>query len=133
VGYTSYFFVTTLLFLPWLAQAAPKLAAACSVMGGCSFGNGPPAFFIFFLVAGILLALGGILLGIAIMSAGILPRWSGLLLLLGLVLTPVSFFPLNQIISFIVDTLVFVLPALGFLLPALALVWIGYALYQRAV
>lgn len=130
--YTSYFFITTLLFLPWLAQVAPKQAAACSMMGGCSIGNGLSAFFIFFLVAGILFALGGILLGIAIMRAGILPRRSGLLLLLGLILTPISFFPPNGIISAIVDILVFVLPILVFLLPALAFGWIGYSLMSTA-
>lgn len=126
--YISYFFATSLLFLPWLAQVAPKLAAACSVMRGCSFGNGSPAFSIFFLVAGILFVLGGILLGIAIIRDENLPRWSGPLLLLGLVLAPVLFFPQNEIISFTVDTLVYVVPVLVFLLFALALGSIGYTL-----
>src|SRR5215472_15526344 len=56
--HASYFFVTSLLSLP---QAAPKQAGACSVIGGCSLGNVTPAFFIFFPLAGILFALGGIL------------------------------------------------------------------------
>jgi hypothetical protein len=104
------FSVVTLIVLPWLAQAAPKLAA----------GSGPPAIFIFFLVAGILFALGGILLGIAIMRAGILPRWAGLLLIIGSVLNLVDF-PLNGIIGSIVGTI-------AFILFALALGWMGYAL-----
>jgi hypothetical protein len=137
--YTSYFFVTSLLFLPWIAQVAPNVAAACSVMRGCSFANGPQAFSIFFIVAGILFALGGILLGIAIMSGSILPHGSGLLLLLGLILAPVLFIPLNEIISFlnniisfIVDKLVSGLPYLVFALLALALGWIGYTLVKRS-
>ncbi len=104
------FSVVTLIILPWLAQAAPKLAA----------GSGPPAIFVFFLVAGILFALGGILLGIAIMRAGILPRWAGLLLIIGSVLNLVDF-PLNGIIGSIVGTI-------AFILFALALGWMGYAL-----
>lgn len=104
------FSVVSLLVLPWLAQAAPKLAA----------GNGPPASFLFFLVAGVLFALGGILLGIAVMRAGILPRWAGLILLIGAVLNLVTF-PLNGIISSIVSGVAFVLFAGG-------LGWMGYTL-----
>lgn len=104
------FSLVTLLVLPWLAQAAPKLAA----------GNGPPALFVFFLVAGILFALGGILLGIAIMRAGIFPRWAGLLLIIGSVLNLVDF-PLNGVIGSIVGTI-------AFILFALALGWMGYVL-----
>ena len=104
------FSVVTLLVLPWLAQVAPTLAA----------GSGPPAFFVFFLVAGILFALGGILLGIAVMRAGMLPRWAGLLLLIGAILNLVTF-PLNGIMSTIVGDIAFVLFAGG-------LGWMGYAL-----
>lgn len=104
------FSVVTLLILPWLAQVAPKLAAS----------NGPSSFFVFFLVAGILFALGGILLGIAVMRAGILPRWAGLLLLIGAVFNLVTF-PLNGILSSIISTVAFVLFAGG-------LGWMGYAL-----
>jgi|SRR5713226_2453534 len=104
------FSVVTLLVFPWLAQVAPKLAA----------GSGPPAIFVFFLVAGILFALGGILLGIAVMPAGILPGFAGLLLLIGAVLTLVTI-PLNGIISTIVSDVAFVLFAVG-------LGWMGYVL-----
>jgi hypothetical protein len=107
----SFFFVYTLLILPWLAQVAPKLA-----------GSFPPALFLFTLVAGILFALGGILLGSAIMRAGVLPPLSGLLLLSGASLTLLTLIPVyGRIISLIVGTLVFVLFAV-------ALGLIGYAL-----
>ncbi|MDQ2713629.1 MAG: hypothetical protein M3Z08_01830 [Chloroflexota bacterium] len=102
--------VTGLLFQPWLAQVAPQLAA----------GNGPPAFFVIFLVAGVLFALGGILLGIAVMRAGILPRWAGLLLLIGAVLNVVDV-PLSDTLGAIVASVAFVLFAAG-------LGWMGYAL-----
>lgn len=99
-----------LLVLPWLAQVAPKLAA----------GNGPGELFVAYLVAGISFALGGILLGIAIMRAKIWSRWTGLLLLLGAVIN-LADFPLNGPISSIVNIVSFVLFA-G------ALGWIGYSL-----
>jgi len=102
--------VTALLILPWLAQVAPKLAA----------GNGPPAFFVYFLVASLLFAVGGVLLGIATMRAGVLPRWAGLLVIFGAVLNLVGF-PLSGAISSIVGVVAFVLFGLGF-------AWIGYVL-----
>ena len=107
----SFFFVYTLLILPWLSQVAPKLA-----------GSFPPALFLFTLVAGILFALGGILLGSAIMRAGVLPPLSGLLLLVGASLAILTLIPVyGRMISLIVGTLVFVLFAV-------ALGLIGYAL-----
>src|SRR6266852_9854555 len=105
------FYVVTLIVLPWLAQVAPKLAA----------GNGPPAIFVYFLVASLLFAVGGVLLGIATMRAGVLPRWAGLLIIIGVVLNLVDF-PLNGIIGGIVGLVAFVLFALG-------LGWIGYVLW----
>jgi hypothetical protein len=101
---------TTFLVLPWLAVNAPKLAA----------GNGPPAIFVYVLVASLLFAVGGVLLGIATMRAGVLPRWAGLLIIVGAVLNLVAF-PLSGAIGSIVGTLAFVLFALGF-------AWVGYAL-----
>ncbi len=95
-----------MIIQPYLAQAAPKLLA----------GDGPPGIFVFFLIAGTLFALGGILLGIAVMRAGILPRWAGLLLLIGAVLNLASIF-----LGGIVGTVAFVLFAVAF-------GWIGYAL-----
>lgn len=104
-------FLILLLVLPWLAQVAPKLAGS---------NNGPPSLFIAFLVGTILLTLGGILLGIATMRARILPRWAGLMLIIGAVLNIVDF-PLNGAIGSIVGIV-------SFVLFALALGWMGYTL-----
>ncbi len=101
----------TFLVLPWLAVNAPQLAA----------GNGPPAIFVYVLVASLLFAVGGVLLGIATMRAEVLPRWAGLLILVGAVLNLVDF-PLSGIIGGIVGLVAFVLFALG-------LGWIGYVLW----
>ena len=104
------FGVIAVTVLPWIAQAAPKLAAT----------NGPPSLFVYFLVASLLLAVGGVLLGIVTMRAGVLPRWAGLLLIIGAVLNLVDF-PLSGAISSIVGTVAFVVFMLG-------LAWLGYAL-----
>jgi hypothetical protein len=104
-------FAMFVLILPWLAQVAPKLAGS---------NNGPPSLFIAFLVASVLLTLGGILLGIATMRAKILPRWAGLLLIIGAILNIVDF-PLNGALGSIIGTVSFVLFALAF-------GWMGYTL-----
>jgi hypothetical protein len=104
--------VVNFLVLPYLAQVAPKLIAG---------GNGPPALFVYFLVASLLFGVGGVLLGIATMRARVLPQWSGLLIIVGAVLTLVDF-PLTGIISSIVSIVSFVVFALG-------IGWIGYALW----
>ena len=104
------FSVVSFLILPWLAVNAPNLAA----------GNGPPASFAYFLVAGVLLAVGGVLLGIATMRARVFPMWAGLLIIVGSVLNLVDF-PLNGAISSIVSVVSTVLFALG-------LGWLGYML-----
>src|SRR5450759_1006683 len=73
VGFILFFFsglmqgvgggVINLFFLPWLLQNAPRLAAA-----------GPPTIGIFFILAGLLSAVGAVLLGIATIRAGIFSR-----------------------------------------------------------
>lgn len=107
--FTSLNFISALV-LPWLAQAAPKLAAS----------NGPPSLFVAYLAAGISFALGGILLGISIARTKIWSRWAGIMLLAGAVLNLVGF-PLNGLISGIVS-------AVSFLLFGGALAWIGFNL-----
>ena len=104
------FSVIGLVIFPWLAQAAPNLVA----------GNGPPAIFVFFLVASILFGVGGLLLCIAVMRGGVLPRSAGLLLLIGAVLNAAAF-PLNGLLSTVVSTVAFVIFAAG-------LGWMGYAM-----
>ncbi len=75
----------------------------------------------YLLVASLLFAVGRVLLGIATMRAGVLPRWAGLLILVGAVLNLVNF-PLSGVIGGIVLLVAFVLFALG-------LGWIGYVLW----
>ena len=94
-----------------LTQLAPKVAAS----------DGPPvSAMITYMLASALFALGGILLGIAILRTRIWPRWTGLFLLLGAVLNLGSF-PLSGIIGSIVSTV-------DNVLFVAALVWIGYDL-----
>jgi hypothetical protein len=107
--FTSYD-VTALLVSPWLAQDAPLLAR-----------NGPPSLSVFFLLAGILLTLGGILLGIGTMRARVLPRRAGLLLIIGVLLNVVDA-PLS-------GTLGSVVGIVSFVFFALAVGWMGYALW----
>ncbi len=75
----------------------------------------------YLLVASLLFAVGGVLLGIATMRAGVLPRWAGLLILVGAVLKLVNC-PLSGVIGGIVLLVACVLFALG-------LGWIGYVLW----
>lgn len=109
------FTVVSFLILPWLAVIAPQSAAQLTS------ANGPPAFFVYFLVASLLNAVGGVLLGIATMRARVLPQWAGLLIIVSAVLLLVAF-PLTGIISSIVSIVASVLFALG-------LGRIGYALW----
>jgi len=108
------FDVTALLVSPWLAQDAPKLA---KLLGG----NGLASLFVFFLIAGILFSLGGILLGIATMRARVLPRWAGLLLIIGVLLNIVDA-PLSGTPGSVVGIV-------SFVFFALAVGWMGYALW----
>jgi hypothetical protein len=97
--------------LTQLTQVAPKVAAS----------DGPSASaMVTGLLASVLFTLGGILLGIAILRTRVWPRWTGLFLLLGVVLNLGSF-PLPGIMSGIIGTVASVLTyaAVG---------WIGYNL-----
>jgi hypothetical protein len=104
--------VVNLLVFPWLAQVAPTLAA-----------GGPPAYLIFLLVASALFALGGILLGIATLRAGILPRFVVVILIIGVVLNFVDI-PLTGILASVVSIVAFVFFASPF-------GWIGYVLMSE--
>jgi hypothetical protein len=106
------FSVMSLVIFPSLAQAAPSFFAANAPP--------PPAMLAFFLIASILFGVGGLLLGIAVMRGGVLPRTAGLLVLVGAVLNAAAF-PLNGLLSTIVSTVAFVVFAAG-------IGWIGYVM-----
>ena len=78
----------------------------------------PPAFMAVFAATFITFALGFVLLGIATLRGPVLPRWSGLLLLIG---APLFAFPVPPA-PVIVNTVGAVLFGLGY-------VWLGYALW----
>ncbi len=90
------------LILPFIAAHTPLLAK-----------TEPPALGIFYQLGGLLGVVGGILLGIATIRAAILPRWAGVVLMVGVV------------IQFVGDFLRSPLANLGFLLVMIALAWLG--------
>jgi hypothetical protein len=71
-------------------------------------------------VANSLLGVGGVLLGIATMRAGVFPRWAGLLIIVSAV------FALGSFVSFSLGSLSLTSVAVGFV--ALGLGWMGYTL-----
>jgi hypothetical protein len=73
----SFFAVLDLTIFPWLDFRAPLLSA--------QFFTANPAVHVYLVVVSVLFGLGGVLLGIATMRAGVFPRWAGLLLIVGLV------------------------------------------------
>lgn len=66
--------------------------------------------------------LGYILFGLATMRAGVLPRWSGLLLVIG-----VTLFIISEMVP-LENTLAHMLVTIGDILFGLGLVWMGYTL-----
>jgi hypothetical protein len=58
-------FVQT-LFFPWLASLP---------LSEAQFGEGPPAFALFFPIANVVVTLGGLLFGVATIRARVFPRW----------------------------------------------------------
>ena len=69
--------------------------------------------------------LGYILFGVATMRAGVLPRWSGLFLIIGSALFMISeAVPLDDSLSHLIVTIGDVIFGTGF-------VWMGYALWSE--
>lgn len=68
--------------------------------------------------------LGFILFGVATMRAGVLPRWSGLLLIIGVAISMLEGSPIDETILHAVLTF-------GRILFGLALAWMGYALWSQ--
>lgn len=77
---TSLFFLMALATEPIFAFVFPYLAVKDP-----SLVSGPPPapLFIFFTIDGLMLLIGGVLLGIAILRSATSPRWSGLALIIG--------------------------------------------------
>ena len=82
----------------------------------------PPAFAL--PLFGLTFGLGFILFGVATMRAGVLPRWAGLLLLIGIVLSMAEGSPVDR-------TLLHVIVTTGHVVLGLSLVWMGYALWSE--
>ena len=105
------------LLLPYLVQHAPDTVK----------GNGPPAFFPFFIVGTVFQVVGLLLLAVPIVRGFVAERWVGYVLLAAAVLGVVGFFlgggsgPTNPLIALI--------GSLGTLLLFVALGWLGYLLW----
>jgi hypothetical protein len=83
----------------------------------------PPAFAVPVLVVGFIL--GYILFGVATMRAGVFPRWSGPLLVLGVSLFMISEMPLFDL------TLSHLIATFGDVIFGIGLAWMGYALWSE--
>ena len=103
---TGFYVVDDLILSPWLDALAPHVYAQWFVN---------PAVGVSIHVANSLLGVGGVLLGIATMRAGVLPRWAGLLLIAAAVV---------DLGSFVIGSLI----SVAAVLVVLGLGWMGYAL-----
>jgi hypothetical protein len=82
-----------------------------------------PAFIVAMLVLGYIL--GYILFGVASMRAGVLPRWAGLMLIIGS-----SFFLISET-GLVGGTLSHVIVTVGDVMFGLGLAWMGYTLWSE--
>lgn len=103
--------------LPLVAAEAPTILVQAS----------PPPYAVPLLALGF--GLGYVLFGIATMRAGVLPRWSGLLLSIGIFLF--MFAEVSREASLLSGMLPRVIGASGQVVMALSLVWMGYALWSE--
>lgn len=106
--------VVSATLIPLIAAEAPAIFEQAIAL---------PAFLLPVFVLGF--GLGYILLGMATMRAGVFPRWSGLLLIVG-----VSLFMISEAALFD-RTLSHVLVTVGDVLFGLGWVWIGYVLWSE--
>jgi hypothetical protein len=112
-----FFSLLSALLLPYLVQHAPDTVK----------GNGPPAFFPFFIVGTVFEVVGLALLAVPIVRGVVAERWLGYVLLAAAVLGVVGFFlgggngPPNPLIALI--------GSLSSLLLFVALGWLGYRLW----
>ncbi len=116
------FHFTEAFIEPVLVNIAPKfveglLGMITSLPSAVNLGAFPTVYMLAGLVGYVL---GGLLFGIATFRAGVLPRWAGGLLALGVILPPV----LSSVVHHPFDRL-FAVPV------GLALIWLGYALLSE--
>jgi len=107
-------FVIVSTVVPLVAAEAPALFERAAT---------PPTASVLIVALGY--GVGYILFGVATMRAGILPRWSGLLLIIG-----VAFFMISESAPF-VRNLSHVIVTAGDVMFGLGLVWMGYALWSE--
>jgi hypothetical protein len=123
VGFVLAFIGTALVgAILFLATAAiPLIAAGAPAIFDQAMAA--PAFIVVMLVVGF--GFGYVLFGIATMRAGVLPRWAGLLLIIGVLLFMLSeAAPLERTLSHVVVTV-------GDVVFGFGLVWMGYALWSE--
>ena len=99
--------------MPLVAATAPDMFA--QIMA-------PPAFAL--PLFGVTFGLGFILFSVATIRAGILPRWSGWLLLIGILLSMAEGSPIDR-------TLLHTIVTTGHVLFGLSFVWMGYVLWSE--
>ena len=99
--------------LPQVAATAPDLFAQIAA---------PPAFAL--PLFGVTFGLGFILFGVATMRADVLPRWAGLLLIIGTVLQMAEGSPLDK-------SLLYMILITGRAVFGLSFAWMGYALWSE--
>lgn len=109
----SIFFLTT-AGLPLIAAEAPAIFDQAMAS---------PAFIVVMLVLGYIL--GYILFGVATMRAGVLPRWAGLMLIIGS-----SFFLISET-GLVGGTLSHMIVTIGDVVFGLGLAWMGYTLWTE--
>lgn len=123
VGFVLAFIGTALVgsILLYVSTVLPLIASEAQAI--FDQAATPPVFLLPVFILGF--GLGWILLGVAIMRADVLPRWSGLLLIIG-----VTLFVVSEVLPFEAP-LAHVLVTVGDVVFGLGLVWLGYALWSE--
>ncbi|MGH2515557.1 MAG: hypothetical protein ACRDHP_07865 [Ktedonobacterales bacterium] len=116
---TAFVFVEAFI-LPLLATTAPKFVEGClGMVNGHPIAVNLGALPALYALVGVAYMLGGLLFGVAMLRAGILPRWAAGLLAVAATLTPLAaLFPHN-------------IQRLAAIPVALALACLGYALWSE--
>ena len=102
--------------IPWLTTQAPNLIA----------GQLPPVLYVFLAISIVMIVVGNIPLGAAVVRAGILPRWPGWLLIASGVIGLLDIVPFSSTIKNIIAGI----SAISFFA---GLAWAGYALWSERV